>query len=90
MSNGKKWICNFTEKILYLEKLKKKQTEFFPVKSISEPFSFFISDSICDLNKISPNLILVIRSHKIFKRSHYFREIDFTKKKYYLYNTVIN
>ena len=30
MSNGKKWICNFTEKILYLEKLKKKKNRFFP------------------------------------------------------------
>ena len=30
MSNGKKWICNFTEKILYLEKLKKKTNFFFP------------------------------------------------------------
>ena len=35
MSNGKKWICNFTEKILYLEKLKKKKTIFFFPREIN-------------------------------------------------------
>ena len=73
MSNGKNGL---TKKLLP-RKLKKPR--FFPPETNFRTI-FFTSDSICDLNKISPNLILVVRSHQIFKRSHYFREIDFTKK----------